>query len=237
MASLALDIETASPFDTPGGDDFDDTRYFELVAVALGYRAGPSANPETTVLLRRGGWDNAHTADLLGRTLAWCEGREVDRLLTYNGEGFDMVHLQTWAHQCDPLVDADLVEGFADLAAHHEDLKHPATERHRERLPGRASFHKLERLCRWEGIDVVETRYDDYDLNRDFLRGVGVPEHDAVVEGKHVGQGLGAAYVEGVAAGLDDRLTYRELGRLLTDYAGADVAVLFELADVLGVTD
>jgi hypothetical protein len=235
MATLALDIETASPFETPGGDAFDDTRYFELVAVALGYRSHPGAPPETTVLLRRGGWDDAHTADLLARALTWCEARDADRLLTYNGEGFDMIHLRTWAEQCESLVDADLTGGVARLAARHQDLKGPATERHRDRLPGRASFHKLERVCRWEGVDVVETRYDDYDLNPDFLRGAGVSEHDAVVEGKHVGRGLGAAYVDGIAAGLDDRLTYRELERLLVDYARVDVAVLFELADALGV--
>jgi hypothetical protein len=237
MATLALDIETASPFDTPGGDEFDDTRYFELVAVALGYRSRPTATPETTVLLRRGGWEDEHTADLLVRALAWCDERAADRLLTYNGEGFDLVHLRNWAEECDSLVDVDLADGVARLATRHRDLKAPATERHRDRLPARASFHKLERVCRWEGIDVVETRYDDYDLNPDFLRGVGVPEHDAVVEGKHVGRGLGAAYVEGVAAGLDDRLTYRELERLLAEYARADVTVLFELADALGVRD
>ena len=70
MGTLALDIETASPFESPGGGDFDDTQYFEFVACALGYRSDPTADPETTVLLRRGGWDDEYTADLLARTVA-----------------------------------------------------------------------------------------------------------------------------------------------------------------------
>jgi hypothetical protein len=235
MGTLALDIETASPFDSPGGDDFDDTRYFELVAVALGYRPDPNADPELAVFLRRGDWAVEHTADLLTRAMEWCDGRETDRLLTYNGEGFDLVHLRNWVDEAAAAGHPDLGDRFDRLTAPHLDLTHPATERYRDRLPGRASFHKLERVCRWEGLDVAETRYVDYDLNPDFLRGAGVPEHDAAVEGKHVGQGLGAAYVEGVAAGLDDRLTYRELDRLLRDYARSDVAALFQLADALGV--
>ncbi|AUV82840.1 hypothetical protein C2R22_15340 [Salinigranum rubrum] len=235
MGTLALDIETASPFESPDPSDFDDTRYFELVAVALGYRPAPNADPELAVFLRRGGWAVEHTADLLVRAMEWCDDRESDRLLTYNGEGFDLVHLRNWVDEAAETGHSDLGERFDRLTARHLDLKRPATERYRDRLPGRASFHKLERVCRWEGIDVEETRYADYDLNPDFLRGVGVPERDAAVEGKHVGQGLGAAYVEGVAAGLDDRLTYRELDRLLRDYARSDVAALFELADALAV--
>ena len=234
MGTLALDIETASPFESPGPDEFDDTRYFELVAVALGYR-GQEVEPETTVFLRRGGWDDDHTAALLERAVEWCDGRPVDRLLTYNGEGFDLVHLRTWADDLAAAGDVDLREDLAALSGEHVDLKHPAADRYRDRLPRRASFHKLDRVCRWEGIDVAETRYADYDLNPDFLRGAGVPADEHVVEGKHVGQGLGAAYVDGVEAGLDDRLTYRELGRLLRDYARSDVAVLFALADALDV--
>lgn len=234
MRTLALDIETASPDESPGPDEFDDTRYFELVAVALGYRAGEEA-PETTVHLRCGDWTAQHTADLLERALAWCDGRDADRLLTYNGSGFDLVHLRNWADDLAAVGVADVRDDLAALSAGHVDLKHPATERYRDRLPGRASFHRLERVCRWEGIDVVETRYADYDLNPDFLRGAGIPADARTVEGRHVGRGLGAAYVEGVAAGLDDRLTYRELGRLLENYARSDVRVLFELADALGV--
>jgi hypothetical protein len=235
MGTLALDIETASPDESPGFDEFDDTRYFELVAVALGYRAAPDAEPETAVFLRRGGWAADHTADVFERALAWCDGRGVDRLVTYNGSGFDLVHLRTWADDLAAAGVADPRDDLAALSATHVDLKRPATDRYRDRLPRRASFHKLERVCRWEGLDVVETRYADYDLNPDFLRGAGVPADATRVEGKHVGQGLGAAYVTGVAAGLDDRLTYRELGRLLRDYARSDVAVLFGLADALDV--
>lgn len=235
MGTLALDIETASPFESPDGDEFDDTRYFELVAVGLGFRSEPGTDPETTVCLRRGGWEADRTAELLERALAWCAGRDIDRLLTYNGEGFDLVHLQAWADELAAAGVVDVREEFAVLRTTHVDLKHSATERYRDRLPRRASFHSLDRVCRWENLDVAPTRYDDYDLNPDFLRGAGVPDGAATVEGRHVGRGLGAAYVAGVAAGVDDRLTYRELGRLLRDYARSDVAALFGLADALDI--
>ena len=66
MGTLAIDIETASPKKEPSKQEhFSDTSYFELVAIAVGYRDGSGV--ESDVLFREGGWEQKHTADLLER--------------------------------------------------------------------------------------------------------------------------------------------------------------------------
>ena len=70
MGTLALDIETASPFEEPA-DGGDDTAYFEWLSVAVGYVADGRSDPETAVLFRRGGWVAEYTAALLDRLLDW----------------------------------------------------------------------------------------------------------------------------------------------------------------------
>jgi hypothetical protein len=226
--TLALDVETASPFRTPGYDDFDDTDCFELVAVALGHRPAPDADPETTVLFRRGGWDDRHTAALIERTRAWVDARRADGepLLTYNGAGFDAVHLRGWADR----LAADhpgLPDAVAGLFADHRDVAPVAGRRFADRsFPGR--FPRFEDACGWAGVAAPPTRYADYDLDPTLVARV---DGDAVT-GRAVGETLGEAYVDRVAAGESPGA----LERLLADYAAGDVAPLFALADAVGVT-
>lgn len=224
---FALDIETASPFQSPGYDDFEDTDYFELVAVALGARPAPDAPVETAVLFRRGGWDPAHTADLLRRACAWVADRADGEapLLTYNGQGFDAVHLRAWAGR---LGDdhPDLPDAVRRLFADHRDVAPVAGYTFAARsFAGR--FPRFEDACAWAGVDAPATRYADYDLDPALVDRVDGP----VVEGSHVGEVLGEAYVDRVADGADAAA----LESLLADYARSDVAPLFALADALGV--
>ncbi len=220
MATLALDIETASPFDTPGYGDFEDTDYFELVAVALGHRPGPDAPVETTVHFRTGDWSDAATAELVRRAGEWATERGFDRTLTYNGSGFDAVHLREWASR---LADAhpDLPATVDDLFADHRDLAPVAGHRFSDReFDGR--FPRFERACAWCGVEVPETRYADFAVDPELVERV----EGETVAGRHVGEVLGAAYVEGDRPALE---------RLLTRYAETDVEPLFALADELGV--
>jgi hypothetical protein len=224
---FALDIETASPFRSPGYDDFDDTDCFELVAVALGHR--PADGPvETTVLFRRGGWDPTHTADLIGRTCAWVTERAADDappVLTYNGQGFDAVHLREWAGR---LGDDHprLPRAVGRLLAAHRDVAPVAGHRFADRsFPGR--FPKFEDACNWAGVDAPATRYADFDLDPALVARVDGP----TVEGRHVGEVLGEAYVDRVADGAEPGA----LERLLAHYAAGDVGPLFGLAAALGV--
>lgn len=224
---FALDIETASPFRSPGYGDFEDTDCFELVAVALGHRPAPGDAVETAVLFRRGGWDPAHTADLIDRACAWVDERAPDDapLVTYNGAGFDAVHLREWAGRLaddHPALPGAVRRLFAD----HRDVARVAGYHFRDR-PFGGRFPKFERACEWAGVDAPETRYADFDVDPTLVARVDGDR----VEGRHVGEVLGEAYVERVAAGEDPG----GMEALLAHYAAGDVEPLFSLADVVGV--
>lgn len=227
--TFALDIETASPFRSPGYGDFEDTDCFELVAVALGHRPTPDASVETTVLFRRGGWDPAHTADLIDRSCAWIAERSDDGdpppLLTYNGRGFDAVHLREWA---DRLADTHphLPGAVRRLFADHLDVAPVAGHHFGDRSFG-GRFPPFERACAWAGVDAPATRYADFDLDPTLVARVDGDR----VEGGHVGEVLGEAYVERAATGDDPGA----LEALLAHYAAGDVGPLFALADAVGV--
>jgi hypothetical protein len=225
---FALDIETASPFRSPGYDDFGDTDCFELVAVALGYRSMPDGPVETEVLFRRGGWDPSHTAALIDRTCEWIVTRAdggQSPLLTYNGRGFDAVHLREWAGRLGTNTPS-LPGAVGRLFADHRDVAPVAGHHFCDRSFG-GQFPRFERACEWAGVDVLPTRYADFDLDPTLVARVD-GDH---VEGRHVGETLGEAYVEQVAAGEDPGA----LESLLAHYAATDVAPLFSLADAVGV--
>lgn len=225
---LAIDIETASPGASPGGGDFQDTEFFELVAVGLGFQSGPGASVESTVLFREGGWGVEATADLLRRVVAWCGERDADAVLTHNGERFDEVHLSGWAAQA---VDGGVWPGAVDrvdaLFESHVDTNALAVAAYADRLESWQSAVSLEDACDWEGIPVPETWYADYDL--DALVASSSIEEPRVTN-VHVGEVLGEAYVDHVVAERTETPTFHELERLLVDYTAADVAPLFALA-------
>lgn len=225
---LAIDIETASPRASPGGGDFQDTSFFELVAVGLGYQSSPGASVESTVLFRDGDWGVEATADLLRRVDAWCGERDADAVLTHNGRRFDEVHLSAWAEQA---VDAGAWPAAVDrvdaLFGRHVDTNALAVEAHADRLESWQSAVSLEDACDWAGIPVAETRYADYDLDA-LVASSSIDEPK--VTNVHVGEVLGEAYVDHVVAERTDTPTFRELERLLVDYTTADIAPLFELA-------
>lgn len=80
MGVLAIDIETASPFQEPSPGE-NDTEYFEWVVTSVAYREDDQSELETDVQFRRGGWDDKYTADMLDQLLDWCDGREIDRVV------------------------------------------------------------------------------------------------------------------------------------------------------------
>lgn len=224
--TLAIDIETASPFQEPTFDDFEDTDYFELVAIALGYQSESGAEVETGVLFRKGGWEEEYTTTLLSEAIEWCEERKIARTLTYNGDGFDAIHLRECADQ----VELDI----ESLLVGHEDLKHPGNERNAHRVPDWKDFPKFEDLCEWEDIETNPVYYEDYDIDS------AICEHDAIdtehVEGRHIGKVLGESYVDALISGKHDASQTLELKRLMRDYATADIEPLFELDRVFRET-
>ncbi|WP_141212660.1 hypothetical protein [Halorubrum sp. Ea8] len=229
MGTLVLDIETASPFEEPP-ENSNDTEYYELVAVGLAYADGLETTPETAVPFRRGDWEATHTTDLYQRMFEWCDERDVDRLLTYNGAWFDGKHLLNWARE----IDAATGHGFFDrteaLFENHVDVALAAADEYADEL-----WDDQQILPDWKaydlgGVDNDSVWYDDYEFPDPYLSEID----GSGVQGKHVGQVLGERYVDNVAAGIEGTSVHRELTRLLEDYCLSDVADLIELYTTLG---
>jgi DNA polymerase elongation subunit (family B) len=121
MGTLVLDIETANPFEEPP-ENSNDTQYYELFAVSLAYADDIESTPETEVLFRRGDWEDSHTIDLYQRMFEWCDERDVDRLLTYNGAWFDGKHLLNWAQDIDATRNHGFLERTEALFENHVDV-------------------------------------------------------------------------------------------------------------------
>lgn len=222
MGTLAVDIETASPEKEPSKQEhFRDTSYFELVAVALGYKDGKET--ETDVVLREGGWAQEHTARVIESMLSWCEGRDIEKVITYNGNDFDLIHLRNWAQSLDQnRVSVDMSQRVDSLFTQHRDLAELSFDKYRNRISGDGT--SFERICKWENVNVIETKYVDYDLHESVHA-----EYGSKVEGWHIGESLGEMYVDLRVSGATDTKTYRQLEQMLVDYATGDIIPLFEL--------
>lgn len=232
MGTLALDIETGSPFEEPPGRT-NDTAFFEWLSIAVAYRDSPDDEPTVEVFFREADWGEEGTAALFDRLIEWCDARDVDRVLTYNGEWFDLKHLANWAQALDesgvrPGTDDDLER----ICSVHIDLAVAATDRHEDKLLDGQPVLPAWKAYQLEGIDNDRIWYDDYAFNDDYFQGLGID--DSFVKGQHVGQALASAYVDGVVAGLESTSTHQALRRLLYDYSVSDVADLFALYDALG---
>lgn len=133
MGTLVLDIETASPFEEPP-ENSNDTKYYELFAVSLAYADDVESTPETEVLFRRGGWEDDNTIDLYQRMFEWCDQRDFDRLLTYNGAWFDGKHLLNWAQKIDATTDHDFLKRTEALFENHVDVALVAADEYKAEL-------------------------------------------------------------------------------------------------------
>ena len=225
---LAIDIETASPFQSPHEGGFDNTDCFELVAVGLGYQSAPGAPVESTVLFRSGGWDDTWTAALLRDVVHWCASFNADGVLTYNGTQFDVIHLTNWADSLSQKgYITDTRDAIHQLFSSHIDLNTLAVQKYHDQIESWRSAIKLEQVCEWEDIPVIETKYSDYaigSLRQD-------PAIDAeIVTNVHIGAILGEAFINSLESGTDQATEESELKRLLYDYTIADIEPLFTLA-------
>jgi hypothetical protein len=231
MGTLVLDIETASPFEEPL-EHSNDTSYYEWVAVGLAYADDLADTPETDVLFRNGGWEDAHTIDLFERLFDWCDRRQIDRLLTYNGAWFDGRHLLNWAQELDDAVDGELRRRVEHLFENHVDVALAAADEYADELRDNQPILPDWKAYDIAGIDNDSIWYDDYTFPENYLSGIDGP----AVQGKHIGRVLGEKYVDNVEAGIEATSVHRELTRLLENYGTSDVADLIELYTTLGGT-
>lgn len=227
--TLALDIETVSAV-PEAAVDLDDSTTLELLCVAVGYRERPGGRVETEVLFREGA-DERSELTLYADLCDWVESRDPDRLVTYNGSGFDLPHLRT---RIELIADAsdlwsETVERVVRLfgtsdgpgTLDHTDLYHR----------GKLADVTDQRPTYWDvyrhSLDPTEWRAEqreagrfpaDWDLDDPRVRNGDVP-------------GFGERYLSLVADGERDGVEARALRELLRHYAVSDVAPLFTLAD------
>lgn len=232
MGTLSIDIETGSPFEEPGDDD-DGTEYFEWFSVAAAYHESDASDPETTVLFRQGGWEDEYTADLLDRLVEWCEPRDIERVLTYNGAWFDLKHMANWTEEMDKSgVRPGAYEDLERILPIHIDVALAATDRHEHKLQEGQPILPDWLAYNLEDIENDSIWYNDYSFNPDYLSSLGID--DKFVKGEHIGQALAQKYVEGIQVGLEETSTHRELERLLYDYSISDIVDLYSLYQSLG---
>lgn len=229
MGTLVLDIETASPFEEPPTNS-NDTQYYELFAVSIAYADNLGSEPETEVLFRRGGWENSYTIDLYQRMFEWCDERDVDRVLTYNGTWFDGKHLLNWASDIDATTNYDFLERTKALFKNHIDIALAAADEYSDELRDNQQILPDWKAYDLAGIDNDSIWYDNYEFPATYLSEID----ESGVQGKHIGQVLGERYVANVTAGIEHTSVHRELTQLLEDYCRSDVADLIELYTVLG---
>ncbi|UPV73937.1 hypothetical protein M0R89_15530 [Halorussus limi] len=232
MGTLVLDIETASPFEEPP-ENSNKTKYYEWFAVSLAYVDELEETPETEVLFRAGNWEDSYTKDLYQRLFEWCNQRNVERLLTYNGTWFDGKHLLNWAKDIDATTDNDFRKRTERLFENHIDVALAAADEYADEL-----WEDQHILPDWKayeiaGIDNDSIWYDDYDFPGGYLSEID----GSAVQGKHIGKVLGEQYVENVEAGIEATSVHQEFTQLLEDYCTSDVADLIELYTVLGGPD
>lgn len=222
---LAIDIETISMTDDP---DFEDTSDWELLAVGLGYQPEPDADIESEVLFREGGWGIEATGDLLERVRGWYSDKKATTV-TFNGERFDKTHLWNWSKKAARNGGNSLLQvQYEILFRDHIDLK-PKAKRHCDKWPESRRHASYETVCEWEGIDVPETRFDDYDIE---IR-EQTPIDEPIVKGRHLGEHLGARYVQHYTQSTTDSKEFEELKRLIYEYTESDIRPLVRLARVL----
>jgi hypothetical protein len=185
------------------------------------------------VLFRRGNWDDAYPRDLYEQLFEWCDRREIDRLLTYNGTWFDGKHLLTWARDLDSTADSELLERTERLFENHIDVALAAADEYADELWDDQSILPDWKAYDLAGIDNDSVWYDDYDFPDTYLSEVD----GSAVQGRHIGQVIGERYVDNVDAGIESTSVHRELAQLLEDYCISDVADLIELYSVLGGPD
>jgi hypothetical protein len=154
MGTLVLDIETASPFEEPP-ENSNDRKYYGWFAVSLAYADDMANTPETEVLFRRGDWEVPHTIDIYQRMFGWCDQRDINRLLTYNGAWFDGKHLLNWAQEIDATTNHSFLERTEAVFENHVDVALAAADEYADEL-----WDDQHILPDWKAYNLAEIDKD-----------------------------------------------------------------------------
>lgn len=230
MSRFAFDIETVSP-DVPHDEkpNFTDPRDFEFLISAVGYQPTPDAEIETELFFRDG-WTPEAELEVIESTLDWFDARTTgdDTLYTYNGERFDLHHLQGRASIASTQIGVDgvvdRVETFiADIE--HVDIQHDAKHVY-------GGYPTLEDVCFKNNVPVDRTHLSEYGIAEEPLnetrssRAWGTSylvNEDVPV--------LGEDYLDAIADGETGTEAFENIRAAFDHYARADIEPLFQLAD------
>ena len=219
IVRAAFDIETVSP-DVPEDKypDFTDSHDFELSGAGIAYEYEDGSRE--AVVEWRNGWGPRAELDLIQTLLDRLE--PAGTVITYNGERFDLTHLEGRARIAGEVVGErahESVQKYLDRTE-HIDLQPEAWDAYGE-------YTSLEETLEQVGIEPIETLPSEFDcrIPRDeWTKNLSEP-----VTSKDLAI-LGEIYLEAVDGNRNDVST-TALEEMLTHYAQADVELLFELAD------
>lgn len=219
IVRAAFDIETVSP-DVPEDQypDFTDSHDFELSGAGIAYEYADGSRE--TVVEWRNGWGPQAEIDLIETLLDRL--RPAETVITYNGDRFDLLHLEGRARIASATVGErtqEPVQSYIE-GAEHIDLKPEAWAAY-------GNYTSLEDTLEQVGLDPVETLPSNFDHKIPRSEWNKNPSEAVTSADLAV---LGEIYLDSVDGERDDiRVTVLE--EMLTHYVQADVELLFELAD------
>ena len=226
---LAFDIETINA-DRPADEEFDaqNSEHVEFFCVCVAHQTEPGTSPGYEIIFRDGKSPHAEL-EVIERTLDYLEAEPPESVLTYNGDEFDLLHLERRAR-----IAAETIENRFDVAQRAEefvdrvesiDLMPEACE-----VCG-DEYTSFEDACETFDIDVIRTPLDEYSFDIDVVahrptsKGI-----DPYMMGCDIPV-LGERYLNLLSVGATDNPAFQELHEAIKHYATTDVGPLFELDD------
>ena len=231
---LAFDIETVNA-EISDDDEFDvkNSEHVEMFCICAAYQPEPARPVEYEVFFREDPSPEAEL-DVIDETVEWLESKPGHTLLTYNGDSFDIPHLEGRARIAAETIDSrfdvlERVESFLE-GTDSVDLYPRATEALGEKV-------QFEEACARFEIEVPETPLDDYEMGID-----PIPHRPTYKSIEPVFKGcdvpvVGEKYLQLAAVGATETHTFQEMHAALEHYATTDVTPLFELADRVPVSE
>lgn len=230
----AFDIETINA-EIPDNEEFDlkNSEHVELFCICAAYQPEPAKPVDYEVFFREVPSPEAEL-DVIEETVQWLESKPGHTLLTYNGDTFDIPHLEGRARIAAEAIDGrfdvlERVESFLE-STDSVDLYPRVTAALGEKV-------QFEEACERFEIEVPETPLDEYEMGVD-----PIPQRPTYEGIEPVFKGcdvpvIGERYLNLAKVDATDTAAFREMHAALEQYATTDVTPLFELADRVPVVD
>ncbi|GAB7020156.1 3'-5' exonuclease [Halostagnicola bangensis] len=224
---LAFDIETINA-ERPDDEEMDaqNSEHVEFFCVCVAHQTEPGTDPHYEIIFREG---NSAEDELkvIEQTLDYLETKPPESVLTYNGNEFDLPHLEGRAQ-----IAAETIEGRFDVAQRAEEFVDNIESI--DLMPEACDFcgdeyTSFENICETVGVDVTRTPFQEYDFDIDvvphrptwkgiepYMMGCDIPL-------------LGERYLNFKRIGATNLPQFQELREAIKHYATTDVIPLFEL--------